>query len=57
LRGVWHPSSEIRTERGGYWPGKLWRFRMYGQILRAWYIATCERHPKARAFFSAISKP
>ena len=50
LKGVWHPSSEIRTERGGYWYGKLWRYRMYGQILRAWYIATRERYPNARAF-------
>ncbi|HTX91079.1 MAG TPA: glycosyltransferase family 2 protein [Anaerolineales bacterium] len=56
LHGVWHPSSEIRTERGGYWHGKLWRFRMYGQILRAWYIATRERYPNARAFFSERSK-
>ena len=57
LKGVWHPSSEIRTERGGYWYGKLWRYRMYGQILRAWYLATRERYPDARAFFSDIGKP
>lgn len=57
MKGVWHPSSEFRTERGGYWKGKIWRFRMYGQILRAWMIATGERHPKARAFFSNIDKP
>jgi glycosyltransferase involved in cell wall biosynthesis len=56
LKGVWHPSSEFRTERGGYWNGKLWRFRMYGQIIRAWFIATRERYPKAKAFFSDISK-
>jgi glycosyltransferase involved in cell wall biosynthesis len=56
LNGVWHPSSEIRAERGGYWHGKLWRFRMYGQILRAWYIATRERYPKGRAFFTDSSK-
>jgi glycosyltransferase involved in cell wall biosynthesis len=55
LRGVWHPSSEFRTERG-YWNGKIWRFRMYGQIIRAWIIATRERYPKAKAFFSDISK-
>jgi glycosyltransferase involved in cell wall biosynthesis len=57
LKGVWHPSSEFRTERGGYWSGKIWRFRMYGQIIRAWLIATGERYPKARAFFSDIDKP
>jgi len=56
LKGVWHPSSEFRTERGGYWNGKLWRFRMYGQILRAWVVATRERYPKTKAFFSDISK-
>jgi glycosyltransferase involved in cell wall biosynthesis len=55
LKGVWHPSSEFRTERG-YWNGILWRFRMYGQIIRAWVIATRERHPKAKTFFSNISK-
>ncbi len=57
LKGVWHPSSELRTERGGYWRGLFWRFRMYGQIFRAWLIATGERYPKARAFFSDINKP
>jgi glycosyltransferase involved in cell wall biosynthesis len=55
LKGVWHPSSEIRTERG-YWNGNIWRFRMYGQIIRAWVIATRERYPKAKAFFSDIGK-
>lgn len=55
LKGVWHPSSELRTERG-YWNGYAWRFRMYGQIIRAWLIATGERYPKARAFFSNIDK-
>lgn len=57
LKGVWHPSSEFRTERGGYWKGKVWRFRMYGQIVRAWLVATGERYPKAKAFFSNIDKP
>jgi glycosyltransferase involved in cell wall biosynthesis len=56
LKGVWHPSSEFRIERG-YWNGRIWRFRMYGQIIRAWVIATRERYPKAKAFFSEISKP
>jgi glycosyltransferase involved in cell wall biosynthesis len=55
LRGVWHPSSEFRSERG-YWRGMLWKLRMYGQIIRAWYISTRERYPKAKAFFSDISK-
>jgi glycosyltransferase involved in cell wall biosynthesis len=55
LKGVWHPSSEFRTERG-FWSGNLWRFRMYGQIIRAWVIATRDRHPKAKTFFSNISK-
>jgi glycosyltransferase involved in cell wall biosynthesis len=55
LRGVWHPSSEFRTERG-FWRGILWKFRMYGQIMRAWYISTRGRYPKAKAFFSDISK-
>jgi hypothetical protein len=55
LKGVWHTPSEFRSERG-YWSGNLTRFRMYGQIMRAWVIATRERHPKAKAFFSEISK-
>jgi polyisoprenyl-phosphate glycosyltransferase len=55
LKGVWHPSSEFRTERG-FWRGIVWKFRMYGQIIRAWFISTRERYPKAKAFFSEISK-
>ena len=55
LKGVWHPSSEFRTERG-FWGGARWKLRMYGQIIRAWYIATRERYPKAKAFFSDTSK-
>jgi glycosyltransferase involved in cell wall biosynthesis len=55
LKGVWHPSSEFRSERG-IWTGYLWRIRMYGQIMRAWVIATRERYPKAKRFFSEISK-
>ena len=57
LKGVWHPSSEFRTERGGYWKGKVWHLRMYGQIIHAWFIATRERYPNAKAFFTDISKP
>jgi glycosyltransferase involved in cell wall biosynthesis len=57
LKGVWHPSSEFRTERGGYWKGKIWHFRMYGQIIRAWVTATRERYPNAKAFFTDIIKP
>jgi glycosyltransferase involved in cell wall biosynthesis len=55
LKGVWHPQSEYRSERG-FWGGVAWKLRMYGQILRAWYISTRERYPKAKAFFSDISK-
>ena len=55
LRGVWHPSSEFRTERG-FWRGAIWRFRMYGQIVRAWYISSLDRYPKAKTFFSDIGK-
>lgn len=53
LKGVWHPPSEFH--RGGF-NGVVWRARMYGDILRAWYIATRERYPDARAFFSSILK-
>jgi len=53
LRGVWHPPSE--AHRGGL-DGLAWRGHMYGQILRAWYIATRDRYPSARAFFSSILK-
>jgi len=55
LKGVWHTPSEYRSERG-FWGGALWKLRMYGQIMRAWYIATRERYPKAKAFFSDIGK-
>jgi glycosyltransferase involved in cell wall biosynthesis len=55
LKGVWHPSSEFRSERGVL-NGYIWRLRMYGQIIHAWVIATCERHPKAKAFLSDIGK-
>jgi len=55
LKGVWHPPSEFRSERG-FWGGVLWKLRMYGQIIRAWYISTRERYPKEKAFFSEISK-
>jgi hypothetical protein len=53
LKGVWHPPSEFHR---GYWYGIRWRVRMYGQILRAWYIANRERYPDAKAFFSTIIK-
>jgi len=55
LNDVWHPRSETRTERG-LWYGTLWRTRMYGQLIRAWFIATRDRFPNAKAFFSNISK-
>ena len=55
LKGVWHPSSEFRAERG-FWGGLLWKLHMYGQIIRAWVISTRERYPKEKAFISDISK-
>ncbi len=55
LKGVWHPSSEARTERG-FWYGAYWKARMYGQIIRAWYLISRERHPNAKSFFSNIGK-
>jgi glycosyltransferase involved in cell wall biosynthesis len=55
LNGVWHPSSEFRKERG-FWGGVSWKLRMYGQILRAWYLSTREHYPKAKAFFSDMTK-
>jgi glycosyltransferase involved in cell wall biosynthesis len=54
LKGVWHPPSEFH--RGGL-NGLIWRFRMYGQIIRGWVIATRQRHPKVKTFFSTILKP
>jgi glycosyltransferase involved in cell wall biosynthesis len=54
LKGVWHPPSEFH--RGGL-NGLIWRFRMYGQIIRGWVIATRQRHPKIKTFFSTILKP
>jgi len=50
LKGVWHPSSESRPERGFWW-GAYWKVRMWGQIIRAWYLVTRERYQNARAFF------
>jgi glycosyltransferase involved in cell wall biosynthesis len=55
LKGVWHPSSELRNERG-IWGGLGWRLKMYGQIIRAWYISTRTRGPKAKGFFPNTSK-
>ena len=54
LKGVWHPPSEFH--RGGL-NGLIWRFRMYAQITRGWVIATRQRYPNAKAFFSSIMKP
>ena len=53
LDGVWHPSSESRSERG-FWFGAAWKARMYGQIMRAWWLVMRERYPKASSFFSNI---
>ena len=56
LEGVWHPSSESRPERG-FWFGAYWKARMYGQIIRAWYLVGRERRQKkTRTFFSDIGK-
>lgn len=56
MKGVWHPSSEFRTERGGYWKGKVWRFRMYGQIVRAGFLATRKKYISLRTYFSNLEK-
>jgi glycosyltransferase involved in cell wall biosynthesis len=55
LKGVWHPSSEFRAERG-FWRGLLWKLHMYGQIIRAWSISTRNHYPEEKAFFSDIIK-
>jgi glycosyltransferase involved in cell wall biosynthesis len=55
LKGVWHPSSEFRAERG-FWGGLLWKLHMYGQIIRAWVISTHNRYPEEKAYFSDIIK-
>jgi polyisoprenyl-phosphate glycosyltransferase len=54
LKGVWHPPSEFH--RGGL-NGIIWRFRMYGQIIRGWVIASRERRPKVDSVYSSINKP
>jgi glycosyltransferase involved in cell wall biosynthesis len=56
LQGVWHPSSELRMERG-FWRGSLWKLRMYGQIVRAWYLATYKVQVDAKPSLSSIIKP
>ncbi len=53
MDGVWHPSSESRSERG-FWFGAVWKARMYGQIIRAWWLVMRQRYPKASSFFSNI---
>lgn len=53
MEGVWHPSSESRSRRG-FWTGAAWKARMYGQIIRAWWLVVRERYPKAKSFFSNI---
>ena len=55
LKGVWHPSSEFRSERG-FWGGVLWKLRMYAQILHAWAVSAHERSPKAKPSFSNLIK-
>jgi hypothetical protein len=53
MDGVWHPSSESRSERG-FWFGAAWKAHMYAQILHAWWLIVRERNPKARSFSSNI---
>jgi glycosyltransferase involved in cell wall biosynthesis len=53
MDGVWHPSSESRSERG-FWSGVIWKARMYGQIIHAWWLVVRERYPNAKSFFSNI---
>jgi glycosyltransferase involved in cell wall biosynthesis len=53
LDGVWHPSSESRSERG-FWSGAIWKAHMYGQIIHAWWLVVRERYPNAKSFFSDI---
>lgn len=53
LRGVWHPPSEFHR---GWLHGMGWRLRMYGNILRAWYIATGQRYPKIKEISYIIVK-
>ncbi len=55
LKGVWHPSSEFRSERG-FWGGVFWKLHMYGQIIHAWIISSRENYPNAKAYFSDTSK-
>lgn len=53
MKGVWHPPSEFHR---GWWYGTRWRWRMYGNVLRAWYLATSRRYPKVKSIFSSIGK-
>lgn len=53
MKGVWHPPSEFHR---GLRYGIRWRWHMYGNVLRAWYIATGQRHPKIRSIFPSIEK-
>jgi len=53
MKGVWHPPSEFHR---GLRYGIRWRWHMYGNVLRAWYIATGQRYPKIRSIFPSIGK-
>jgi glycosyltransferase involved in cell wall biosynthesis len=53
LKGMWHPPSEFH--RGGL-IGLLWRLRMYGQIIRGWFIATRERTQGRKTIISPLLK-
>ncbi len=53
LKGVWHPPSEFRR---GWRHGIRWRLCMYGNLLRAWYIAIGYRYPKIKGISHVIAK-
>ena len=55
LKGVWHIPSEYRSERG-FWGGARWKLHMYGQIFRAWFVATRRRYPNARSFPKTVDQ-
>jgi glycosyltransferase involved in cell wall biosynthesis len=56
IKGVWHIPSENRSERG-FLRGAWWKIHMYGEILRAWYIASHQRGPHPEAYPSDLGNP
>jgi polyisoprenyl-phosphate glycosyltransferase len=53
LKGMYHPPSEFHR---GFFFGIRWRARMYGQILRAWYVATSATRMRWKTYFSSFTK-